>query len=183
MLVTVCLDGYSTSIRPGIREVLTNTLSRSDIVNSPIFSKKSSMFKLRSRKTRKFILEHNKSSNNLLLVGKSLGAKHLVERVINKLPPLKYRKIGLFLVDPNWPTLWDWTPNLNGRVLTVKTRVDYAINVYYLGKKREQAGARLCLNSDLPANNVALLDTDHQSIVNHFITRRKLYKMVLNLKT
>jgi hypothetical protein len=96
-----------------------------------------------------------------LLVGKSLGARNLVEGVLNRLKPLEYRKSALVTIDPNWPTFSDLKPNLNRQILHLQHEVGMAINVYAVLPDDQQAGSLLSAKN---VENIPVFDYDHQTI-------------------
>lgn len=115
--------------------------------------------------------------HRLLLVGKSLGAYNMITRVVNKLPAYTlglYKEVLLYTIDPCWPLLTDWAPNLNRQALVLKNQdVVVAKNVYLAAPENEQAG---CLV--VGARNCALSGTTHQNIVSHPAVREGLYDFV-----
>jgi len=126
----------------------------------------------------------------LFLVGKSLGAVHLIERVLPQVSLLPFcPPIFIFTVDPNEPRRWDLTPNLNSEGLPVVARVRHAINVYVMSPdKQRQCGARLRpmgSNTDDNIENLPVSDRlgyDHYSIVGSEIVRNALRNMIGEIK-
>jgi hypothetical protein len=170
VLVVAVLNGWSSSTIA--RETRTSRLVRELtwglVPNGMFLSKKSMIFFTRSRNVRRFIMKHQSPNRALLLVGKSLGGRNMVERVVNKLPPAFrcYAATALVTVDPCWPTFWDWRPNLNDETLRLKYHVDRVVNVYAKLPEGEQAGAKVeTPRVYAPATNIGLTDVDHFSIV------------------
>jgi hypothetical protein len=112
-----------------------------------------------------------------LLVGKSLGGWHMLTRVVNILPRLRYSKIGLVTVDPCAPKLWDWTPDRFSEVLPLHSgRVDIAVNlVSTVGSFR---GARV----GGPAVNVLVKHATHHNITRHPGTARRIKAVARRLE-
>jgi hypothetical protein len=178
MLIIATLDGYS----PSLADVLMHEVVADVLDGKPCLAEwwKSSFLRSRSREIARFIRQHRGSENDLLLVGKSLGAWHMIERVLNPMAePLGYGSTSLLTVDPNKPTWRDWSPNLNDRVLHLTRRVDRAVNVYVIAReRRQQAGALVEGPPGLVVENVPVVDADHYSIVGHPVVKSKLKELV-----
>jgi hypothetical protein len=129
---------------------------------------------------KRFILGHQSPSSRLLVVGKSLGARNIVE-VLNGLSArLKYKSVGLITIDPNWP-LWSemkWRPNLNGHCLDLIYPVDMAVNIYAKCPMNEQAGSKLRGSN---VRNVELDSCDHHTIVFHPLVAMEITDTVKRL--
>lgn len=104
----------------------------------------------------------------------------MVDRVLNKLPFLRYSEVAIVTVDPNWALMTDWTPNLNDVNLYVTYPVDYAANVYVIGSKRQQCGAKLKAKGG--AKNYPVLSSNHYNIIEHPFVERELNKAINWLK-
>lgn len=181
MIVAVVLNGWSSSSRKS--KTRTNALVEELLIESEVpfelLGLKSSFFKSRSRRIREHIEALQHPERSLLCVGKSLGARNMVQLVLNKLGPLSYRRILLGTLDPNWPESWDLTPNLNGRLLHLTCKVDRASSVYHLSTKpRKQAGALLAGPAGVRVDNFPVTDCDHYSIVRHPRSRKVLRELV-----
>jgi hypothetical protein len=166
MLITAVLDGYSASTR----KVKTQDIVRDRLLDAKIpfvFKGKKAMFMtFRARQMRRYIHKYDDHENTLLCVGKSFGAKTMVQGVLNKFHErLHYEKICLVTIDPNWPTNWDLTPNLNDHELRLIYPVDHAYNVYVLGAPRQQCGARLVGPDYVKILNQPVLNYDHYDVI------------------
>ena len=168
MLIVAVMNGWSASSRR--KETRTATLVREFLYGGGIefkfLARKSMLFMSRCRKFRRYIMKHNSSENELLIVGKSLGAHNLVVGVLNELPKLRYRRTAMLTIDPCWPLLNDWKPNLNSFTLLLRKDLGLAINVYVESDDPDaQVGSRLGPASpaimNWPADGY-----DHYSIVN-----------------
>lgn len=162
MLIVVVLNGWSASVRK--RETRTSALVErlTRDRKRTMLTAKASLLRSQARRCRDFILDHQERRDNLLLVGKSLGARNLI-RVLNALPrPLKYRKKALVTVDPCWPLLVDWRPNLNRTILKVVHPVELGANLVAVRPQDKQAGAMV---SGRNIKNIPVAGVDHYSIV------------------
>jgi hypothetical protein len=179
MIIVAVLDGYSSSVAEvKTRHVVRDCLEKSAHKNNfTIFARKSRFMRSTSRKLLKDIESKEFKSNKLLCVGKSLGGKHIVQRVLNKIGALFYDEVHLITIDINWPA---WNLNLNGRTVKLKYPVDSAINLYVHGKPRQQCGAQL---SGQNVQNIQVLGKNHHSIIESKEVRtainRTLNKMTL----
>jgi len=190
MLIIPILDGYSASITDtNMYDVVTQILldygkdTKHEVCyeRSKIFDRKG------NEKILRFIFEHESEDNTLLCVAKSLGAKRMINNVLNRLAlrknSLNYKRVYCFTIDPNWPLWYDLTPNLNNRKLTIKYPVDNFINVYVHGKRHQQCGAKV-LSKYIPKNqalivhNVPVYKYDHYSIVGSPNVRERLGVMI-----
>jgi hypothetical protein len=170
-LTVVVLNGWSASSRG--KETRTHLLVKRELdearANYHLLGLKAMFIHARSRRVKKFIQRHEHRDKALVCFGKSLGARNMVQRVLNTIGPLEYPEIYLMTIDPNWPESWDLTPNLNGHTLRLTRPVTRATNVYYLAPKgsRDQAGALLGSPKGVPTTNHPVKDCDHVSIVEH----------------
>lgn len=175
MIVAAVLNGWGASMRR--KETRTAALVREalDGQDHIVLARRAMIGWARARMMRRFIRAHSSKENGLLCVGKSLGARNMVGRVLNRLEPLSYRRIALLTIDPCWPLRGDWRPNLNRHVLDLDFPVDRAVNVYSRGGPDDQAGAMLRGNN---VTNIPLTDVDHYSIVQDDVTAEELGELV-----
>lgn len=179
MIHAYVLNGYGSSLR----ETRTSRLVREELeeaaVDYTFEAHRAILLSSRSRKIRQRIQRLADREVALLLVGKSLGARNMVERVVNRMGPVRYRGIYLVTIDPCWPECWDLTPNLNHRTLRVERYVDAATNVQYITiDPREQAGAMLVVPKGVDVRHERVTDADHFTIVEHPATRAAIRDMV-----
>ena len=180
-LVVAVVNGWSASSRR--RQTRTCALverqiQKLDLNCQAFLAMKGSFLRSRSRTLRSFIRDNQRSGRTLVLVGKSYGAKVLVEKVLNQIAEkLDYFEIYLVTVDPCWPIWADLSPNLNGRTLRLTKPISRAVNVYFATKRpRKQAGALLVGPKGVSLMNVPLTDCDHYSIVQHDVTAHVIQK-------
>lgn len=163
-IVTAVLNGWGSSSRQ--RESRTANLVKSALFNrgleGPFLGKRSMFLASRARRFRRFIRKHQSPELSLLCVGKSLGARNMVTRVLNNLPVLEYRKVGLLTIDPCWPRDGQLRPNCNREVLYLSYPVTVGINVVAVLPQDQQAGSIVYGEN---VSNVPLNDHDHISIV------------------
>lgn len=172
-MIVAVLNGWGSSSR--LRETRTAALVRrvtkGKVSIRGFLARRAMIGWARSRRFKRFILRREDPEETLLLVGKSLGARNMITRVLNQLPMLQYRKVALLTIDPCWPERWDWKPNLNRRVLELTHPVHRAVNVYAVLPPDKQAGSMVGLNlsnnmlTDLIVQNVPLMHVDHHTIV------------------
>jgi hypothetical protein len=163
-LVVAVLDGWSASARREEDRIssIVREIVKYDAFEENILTKKSLLGMSRSRRFRNFILSKQGSDRSLLVVGKSLGARNIVEGVLNKLPErLNYRKTGLITIDPCWPTWKDFTPNLNKKILHLEHNMGRAVNIMAILPSDQQAGSMVRGSN---VRNVQLYDYTHNSI-------------------
>lgn len=175
MIVAAVLNGWGASSRR--RESRTAALVR-DVLGDRdhIIMARRAMFLLpRYRRFRRYIRAHQGHDNALLCVSKSLGSLYMVIHILNQLRPLVYRRIAFLSIDLNYPTWEDWRPNLNHIVVPLRHRVDSAVNIYVVGRPRQQAGARL---AGANVTNIAVEGYDHISIVQAAVVRESLEMLV-----
>jgi len=182
-VVVVVLNGWGSSSRR--RETRTATMAREvtkgHVAEGRFLGLRAMLGWSRSRRVRRFILRHQNPHRSLLLVGKSLGARNMVSRVLNRMAtPLGYRRVGLVTIDPCWPTRWDLTPNLNRAVLKLTATVDQATNFMAVLPQDQQAGAMV---HGPRVVNVPLSGPDHFTIVQAPEVRAELERMALELVT
>jgi hypothetical protein len=150
MIVVAILEGYSASSRSRtIIDVYEQAEREAKLLNDQpivVLGEKSSILRSRSRKMRKFITQHAYPTSKLICIGKSYGAKQMIDRVINKIPFSTWKVFSetyLITVDPCWPKLWDWTPNRNADKLHSPQWINRTRNIFLFAPKRMQAGAAL----------------------------------------
>ena len=150
MIVVAILEGYSASSRSrtiiDVFEETKDAMVGLDDEPIVVLGEKSSILRSRSRKMRRFISDHAHPDSKLLLIGKSYGAKQMINRVVNKLKMEVFQEFAstyLVTVDPCWPTWTDWTPNLNNRTLQVNKPFTRMRNIMLMAPKRVQAGCRI----------------------------------------
>lgn len=120
----------------------------------------------------------------LVLVGKSLGAVHIIERVLPQvaLTGDDAAPVYLLTIDPNYPTWKDWAPNLNQVTLRIPCRVARATNVYVLSHQTgRQCGARVEGDPRDLVENIPVSDRlgyDHYSIVKSGIVSGALWDLL-----
>ncbi len=184
MLITATLDGYSSSSYPYKTHQTVASVLAVEQAQHESLGLKSWFAWAPSRKVNSFISAHAKPENDLLLVGKSLGALCMVERVINRWLALpSYRSVHLVTIDPNWPELWDWTPNLNRETLRVKRKLSSATNIYSVAiDPQQQAGAILVGEPAQGVVNIPILGVDHHTIDARPEIRETLVSLVRELK-
>lgn len=164
MLVVAALNGWGASSRP-FKNRLTSIVQEAVEPHEHVFLGKRAMLTgHRSRRFRRFIQRHESPENVLLAVGKSLGARNMVKEVLNPLVGKVdgYAKILVLTIDPCWPTLRDWAPNLNRRILKLRLGVTKGINVYVIGKPNQQCGA--LLSGGFGIENRGLTKYTHRSV-------------------
>jgi len=169
MLIVACIDGASTSSgEDALSNVLRDVLA-DETDSYTMRDWRASFMARRTRQVRSFVQKFSGQENTLLLVGKSLGGLVAVN-VWNHFSPidgrrLRYQKTALLTVDPNWPLLFDWKPNLNGQTLIVRHRPTMGVNVYVAGSgPDQQCGAQLVGPG---VSNRAVVGSDHYAIVHH----------------
>jgi hypothetical protein len=181
-LTVVVLNGWSSSSRG--KKTRTHLLVKRELdragADYELLGLKAMFLHARARRVKRFIQEHEGSDRRLLCVGKSLGARNVVQRVLNPIYRIKYEEIHLMTIDPNWPESWDLTPNLNRCTLRLTRAVTRAANIYYAAPKgsREQAGAQLVAPPGVPCVNEPVADTDHIKIVEHPLTKQFVRKAI-----
>lgn len=178
-LTVVVLNGWSSKCRE--EKTRTHRLVKRELdragADYELLGLRASFLYARARRVRRFILDHSGSGRVLVCVGKSLGGRNVVKRVLNHPGDLRHDKIYLLTIDPNWPETWDLTPNLNRSALRLQRPVTMAWNVYYVTPEpRTQAGARLIAPPGVPCVNEPVTDTDHIKIVGHPITEKFVRK-------
>lgn len=159
----VVLNGASSSIR----EVKTHHIIREILqdhgIKYTLYWEKAS--RRNAGKILDYIEDNESFSNTLICVGKSLGGKYMVKKVLNKIGAPFYHKIFLLTIDINWPILfWDWTPNLNKKTVNLKCPVRYAANIYVEGKPKQQCGALLAGKN---VRNIPVTGVNHYSVIHH----------------
>ena len=187
MIVPVVLNGWSASTRrkrTRTHTLVDRILGETGAPHVPVLGLKSMLLYARSRRVRKHIQRYERNDRVLLCVGKSLGARNMVERVLNKMEKLQYRSVYLVTIDPNWPESWDLSPNLNGHLLRLTHPVTLAVNVYFAAQKgtTKQAGALLSTPKGVPCRNWPVTDCDHFSIVQHPKVRQVLKGVIEEAK-
>ena len=180
-LVVAVLNGWGSSSRR--RESRTAALVRRTISNmgvepEAIVTGRALLAWSRSRRYKRFIRHHQSYDRVLLCVGKSLGARNMVSRILNPLGDTGYKKTALLTIDPCWPIRWDLRPNLNHHTLHLSAYVDLAINVLCVLPPAQQAGAILTGQN---VSNVPVTDHDHFSIVQSPDTKDALSSLLAYL--
>jgi len=182
-LVVAVANGFSASSRR--KHTRTKALVERQLkelgCRYELYGKRSSFMLARSRRFRTFIKDYQGSGKALVCVGKSFGAKQMVQQVLNPIvEKLDYCGIYLVTIDPNWPASWDLTPNLNHSTLRLTKPITKAANVYFVTKgPRKQAGAILATPKGTPCRNFPLTDCDHYSIVEHAMTEHIVRAMIV----
>jgi hypothetical protein len=191
MIAIITLDGYSASCRK---------VKMSDLVDEWLYdlrteikdyrlakmSMKSTMIRSRKRKIREWIVNHSDIADMLICVGKSYGAKNLLDGILPhpkvQRALLNYNAVGLLTVDANFPIWSDWTPNLNDYHFNLPQLVDVAVNVYVQkSNKRKQCGA--IVNG---SENLSLRGYDHYSVIHAPQIQQEFYgvlRRVINVNS
>jgi hypothetical protein len=185
MIVCAVLNGYAASMRA--EKTRTNRLVENLLKASgkqySIVGLKALLVRSHARRLRRFVECGNYETNSLLLVGKSLGARNIVRFVLNNLGQLHYHTSFLLTIDPNWPTFWDFTPNLSHRELRVTKPITQAVNLRVDPQHpRQQCGARLVGPAFVPITDIPLGNCTHYSIVPHPRVREELEKLIADLR-
>jgi hypothetical protein len=166
------LNGWSASVRaPGghIATVVAKCLPP----GTTHWAGTSKLGGWRARQLRRWLLDHEDPGESLLLVGKSLGAWHMLTRVVNVLPRLEYRRIGLVTVDPCHPRFWDWAPDRSGDTLPLhRGKVDWACNLMS-GEGSRPRGAHVDT-----LHEYTIPGADHFSITRHPWVRGEVEVMI-----
>ena len=178
MIVAAVLNGWASSVSKTRTHHLVEELLVEHEAPFVLKGLKSSFFWSRSRELAKWIQRQESRDSRLLCVGKSLGARHMVERVLNQCFPTGYGQVRLVTIDPNWPEFWDWTPNLNRQSLKLAAPVTCAVNLYVAGEPRQQCGARLMCTPTTECHNIIVPDCDHYSIVESPTVREVLDEII-----
>lgn len=175
MLVCACVDGYSAHLRDPDMSDFTEQVVK-DLAPTFVFKKwRANLFRRRRYALMRWLVQQQNPSKRLVLVGKSLGAVSVV-RAWNALGDrLSYQKVGIVTIDPCWPLLTDWTPNLNNEILLLKHRPTLAINVYVIGTSKMQCGAQILGANTL---NRAVLTSDHFQVIQTKATRAALCEVL-----
>ena len=173
-MLTATLNGWSAASRkPGGR--ITSVVAEV-IGHPPEWYGTSRLASWQCRRLRSWLVAHQDSSESLLLVGKSLGGWHMLTRVVNLLPRLEYRRIGLVTVDPCHPRWWDWAPDRSGDTVPLHSRrVDGCYNLLS-GKGSRPRGA--CVQDSAQF----VVDADHWTITTHHETREAIAAMAARLR-
>lgn len=170
-LVVAIINGYSASLREENEKssgVVQKCLDIEEVNSYVMVDRKATILRLETRHVRNFIKAHQGLNSSLLCVGKSLGARRIINNVLNKIDVRKgYERIGVVTIDPNWPVFRDPNPNLNKKALYINHMVDYCRNVYLCSSDpRSQAGARVYTQYTCDRRNIAVnrSGVDHSSI-------------------
>jgi len=179
MIVIEILEGYSRSVSPvDFSDMIMLNFTQSETKS---LIKKAWFGRHQVRRFTKFARQNQDYKNVLFLAGKSLGGRNIT-RVFNKLmqyhhltieQSLQYKAVILLTVDINYPTLRDWTPNLNNVWIKLNQTPTRGANVYLREEnKRKQAGARV---TDI--ENVAVVGETHQSITGCVAVQDKVKRL------
>lgn len=170
MIAIITLDGYSASCRKVKMQDLVDEWLHDLRVELKDYrlvktGMKSTMIRSRKRKIRKWIINHSDIADVLICVGKSYGAKNLLDGILPhkdvQQALLNYNAVGMLTVDVNFPIWKDWTPNLNHYHFNLPKLIDVASNIYVKKtNKRKQCGA--VVNG---ADNMWLRGYDHYSVI------------------
>lgn len=178
-IIVAGMGGYSASSRRRQSRIVQVVRRESRSYCSHFYGRKSTFGKRRARECLEFIKAHADPDKGLLIYGKSLGAKHIIERVMNHPGPMRYRHVCLLTVDPNWPIWWPprWTPNLNDKQLRLWRVTTKAINLYFKSSDPfEQAGCRV---EGAHVENQPLFDVDHKTITTHPAVKTAIRELVV----
>ena len=169
------MDGFSSSIR----DLRTHDIILHEIKGCKykLIWRRGNAFRFGTRAIRKFIVKNQSKDNILLLVGKSLGGKEIINNVLNKLPTLNYSTINLLTLDPCWPLLTDWTPNLNDYELEVTYPINKGINLQVIGTPNQQCGAKVVGPN---IKNVEIFNSDHYSIIVNPEVKVAIRRLIFN---
>jgi hypothetical protein len=141
-IIVATVDGYSTSSAMYDLETTTRCVLDVNQVDFSLVGVRSRLVVPTWRKVIRHLKHERAASPTVLLVGKSLGAKIILNKVVLRALDM-YEHVYVFTIDPCWPR-WgveptrhglqvprvDWTPNRNGDVLVVPAGVTEAVNVY-----------------------------------------------------
>lgn len=200
MIIVGVMNGWSASVKKTRTSRLVKRLMDENFDNTgeeyKFRSYRSVLWKpidIRSQMMRRYVRRNQSSNNTLLLVGKSLGARNMVKRVLNPLQFLCYAKMALVTIDPCWPIKGDPTPNLNSRKLVLITPCQRVDNIYLVAQEYEQAGARVFTVEGPNATNIAIpscpvlglrqVSNTHQNIIEHPIVLDRIKDAIAYLGT
>jgi hypothetical protein len=179
-LVVVVMNGWGASSRrrkTRTSQRVEEELWRRDIEPVAMLARRAATWRSRVRKFRSFIRAQASvrgHPRDLLIVCKSYGAYLMLTEVLGRERP-KYRRIALLTIDPCWPLLFDWKPNLNGRILFLDCPVDRAVNVYAVMPPDRQGG---CLVTGQGCTNVPVVGSSHEDIVRTVQFKRELSRSI-----
>ena len=183
MIVAAVLNGWTSSLAETRTSQIVLEELRATTVPHKFLGLKSLFFYPRSERVKRFATSNDSPTNKLLCVGKSLGAYHMVTRVLNRCTDLAYKRIILLTIDINYPTLCDCTPNLNKTVVKLTEPVTQAVNLYvHALEPRQQAGALLKTLPGVPCKNKIVDGANHYSIVEAPMVRREIRKAIEELR-
>jgi hypothetical protein len=186
MFAVLVLDGYSSSFRKvKISDLVQSWLHdyREELKGERLVTRMSRSTIWRSRKSDcEWIRKHSDIADILICVGKSYGATNLLADILpnRKVQEslLYYDAVGLLTIDPNFPILKDWTPNLNQYQFKMPNYIDCATNIYVQSnKKRQQCGALV-----EHAENIPVRGYNHYSIIHCPDIPNQFLKMIVTLK-
>lgn len=182
MIITVVLNGYSSSVDPTKTSMVVAGVLACLGAPHRTLALKARFAYGQTREVRKFIVSNDDQHHDLLLVGKSLGARNLVERVINRWVSYpSYRSVHLVTIDPNWPEPFNLRPNLNRSTLKMTRALDSATNIFVVGRPDQQAGAMLVGPHGAPIINIPIVGSDHHAISSHPTVRKELSQLVKSI--
>ena len=166
MLAVAAMSGWSASSRSRHSRISHIVDERTKHYDRVFLGKRALLGRHRCRRFIRFITNNAVKGNSLLVIGKSLGARNLIEYVLNPMDCylMIYDKVLVLTVDPCWPSWDEWRPNRNDEPLKLTAPVDKAINIYLSAPTDEQAGAPV-----VGAENWIISDssTTHRNIVMH----------------
>lgn len=184
MLIVGVLNGYSASRRhPHTAEIVQQSLV-AVTCDFALCAQRASLLGSGERALRRFLTRQARAHPHApaLLVGKSLGAWHLVEGVLPRLPAGAFAELYLCTLDPCQPTWRDWTPNCNSKTLRLTVPVTRACNLYVRSPDaQQQCGAPLAGLPGTPVENLGLdarHGYDHYNVVQSQAFRRTLADLI-----
>jgi len=186
MIAVLSLDGYSASSRKTKMHDLVFKWMHDlrEMIGQERIEKlglKSTIFRAKKRRIRRWIMDRCGRGNILICVGKSYGGANLLRSILPHpvmYPMLmKYDAVGLLTVDINFPIWRDLTPNLNHFHFNLPSAVDIGYNIYVKGKTpRQQCGAIID-----GAINIPIKGYDHFTVVHSPLIPMKFELMLVEL--
>lgn len=180
-LVVACLNGAAASSRVGGRLFFSDVVKKIllDFWDTPgkipgtfynFMYGKGGVLRSGRRNIRRFILEHNRPQNTLILCGKSYGGWNIAGLLRKLHPRLKYRAVHLILVDACWIGKM-LNPLLKIRVPQVDAIKNYfqRNNIFLNGGRIEKTNliGGSCIEWNLSNFHVCGDRVDHWNIIFH----------------
>lgn len=191
MINCVVVDGASASIR-NRRYKTRNYLS--DVVFKTLYdymidnkidvyfsfdSERGSILRSKKREIKKAVELHNKEGNNLLICGKSTGAK-VVADVLRDLWPLEYDRICILIVDADW--IWRrFRLGLSRKDTILNLPPVYGCHNYYQKNQNLGGGMVRCRAMDFYLHYFTNSAVNHWNIVNEKAVKDGVVKLFTHL--